>query len=125
MAEGAQTKLCELYDAGLFDLDGVLYRGKESIPYAAETLARIRQGDFTAVFVTNNASRIPEVVADQLVSLGIDASPDDILSSAHIGVKLTQSLCGERARVLLCGAEGLYQALIPMRARFCSLRQKS
>ncbi|MBR6459338.1 MAG: HAD-IIA family hydrolase [Actinomycetaceae bacterium] len=110
MAEGAQKKLCELYDAGLFDLDGVLYRGKESIPYAAETLARIRQGGFTAVFVTNNASRIPEVIASQLVNLGIEAHPDDILSSAHIGVKLAQSLCGEHARVLLCGAEGLYQA---------------
>lgn len=110
MAELGQKKLCELYDGGLFDLDGVLYRGKESIPYAAQTLARIRQGGFTAVFVTNNASRVPEVVAEQLVNLGIEARPDDILSSAHIGVKLAQSLCGEHAKVLLCGAEGLYQA---------------
>lgn len=110
MGEERQPKLCEVYDAGLFDLDGVLYRGKEAVPYAAQTLARVRQGDFTAVFVTNNASRIPEVVAAQLVSLGIEAHPDDILSSAHIGVKLAQSLCGESAKVLLCGAEGLYQA---------------
>lgn len=110
MNEVCQRPLCEVYDAGLFDLDGVLYRGKEAVLHAPQTLERIRQGDFAAVFVTNNASRTPDVVADQLVSLGIQARPDDILSSAHIGVALAQSLCGKYAKVLLCGAEGLYQA---------------
>lgn len=110
MAEPRQARLCKLYDAGLFDLDGVLYRGKEAVPHASRTLARIRQDGFKAVFVTNNASRIPEVVAAQLISLGIEACPDDVLSSAHIGVKLAQSLCGRQAKVLLCGAEGLYRA---------------
>lgn len=110
MVERRQMELCELYDVGLFDLDGVLYRGKESIPHAAETLAHIRQDNFKTVFVTNNASRTPDTVAEQLVQLGIKALPDDILSSAHIGVKLAQSLCGEHAKVLLCGGQGLYQA---------------
>ncbi|MBR5950789.1 MAG: HAD-IIA family hydrolase [Actinomycetaceae bacterium] len=110
MANGKQAKICELYDVGLFDLDGVLYRGNEPVPYASQSLARIRRGNFAAVFVTNNASRVPEVVAQQLVSLGVDASPDDILSSAHIGVSLAQSLCGKNAKVLLCGAQGLYRA---------------
>lgn len=111
MAHTSDTpRLCDIYDAGLFDLDGVLYLGKERIEYAAETLSQVRAGGFTAVFVTNNASRTPETVAQHLSDLDIPAQVGDIVTSAQIGVQLAQSILGEKARVLLCGARGLYQA---------------
>lgn len=104
------SRLCELYDAGLFDLDGVLYLGSEPIDYAPKILEQVRADGFTAVFVTNNASRTPQTVAQHLSSLDIPAHACDIVTSAQIGVQLAQSLLGQEARVLLCGAQGLTYA---------------
>ena len=54
------------YDALLFDLDGVLYRGDESVAHAVETLASLREAGARVAFLTNNSSRTPEQVVDIL-----------------------------------------------------------
>jgi len=50
------------YEAFLFDLDGVLYRGADPVPGAAEALARLRSLDKGIAFVTNNSGRSPQRV---------------------------------------------------------------
>ena len=47
------------YEAFLFDLDGVLYRGADPVPGAAEALARLRSLGKGIAFVTNNSGRTP------------------------------------------------------------------
>ena len=74
--------LAERYDCILFDLDGVLYRGEETIPAAPPTMARLREVGVPVVFLTNNSSRTPRQVADKLVSHGIEADPDEVVTSA-------------------------------------------
>lgn len=106
----AAPALCELHDAGLFDLDGVLYRGAAPVAHAAEALAHARTAGMACVFVTNNASRPRAAVAAQLTDLSIEATAEDILSSAHIGVELAEAQLGRGASVLLCGGEGLREA---------------
>ncbi|MET0434128.1 MAG: HAD family hydrolase, partial [Cellulomonas sp.] len=63
---GSASPLAEAYDLALVDLDGVAYRGHEPIDGAAAGLAGARAAGMRLVFVTNNASREPESVADQL-----------------------------------------------------------
>jgi len=58
--------LSSRYDVGLFDLDGVCYLGNDSIPHAPEEVNRAVAGDFKNAYVTNNASRPREDVAQQL-----------------------------------------------------------
>ena len=70
------------YDAFLFDLDGVLYRGDEPVPHAAGSVARLRASEKGVAFVTNNSSRTPEAVAAKLVALGVAASAADVETSA-------------------------------------------
>jgi glycerol-1-phosphatase len=72
---GCDVPLAERYDLALVDLDGVAYRGHDPIENAAEGLGGARARGMRLVFVTNNASREPESVAEQLTGLGIPAGP--------------------------------------------------
>jgi HAD superfamily hydrolase (TIGR01457 family) len=74
--------IADRYDAFLFDLDGVLYRGDRPIAHAAEAVAAIRSMDKGVAFVTNNSSRTPGAVAAHLASVGVDARPDEVETSA-------------------------------------------
>ena len=64
----------------LFDLDGTLYDDNEPIPGAAETVARLRQRDFTLAFITNTTSRGPSILAEELAGMGIQVEPREIFN---------------------------------------------
>jgi glycerol-1-phosphatase len=105
------TPLAEAYDLALVDLDGVAYRGHESIPHAADSLTDARGRGMRLVFVTNNASREPESVADQLTGLGIPTSPDEVMTAAQAAAALLQHHVEPGARVLVVGGAGLLTAV--------------
>ena len=97
----------EAYDAALLDLDGVLYVGPDAVPHAAPAVTRARRAGMRLAFVTNNASRRPEVVAAHLTSLGISAEPDDVVTSAQAAVRYLAERLEPGSRVLVVGTEGL------------------
>ena len=70
------------YDAILLDLDGVLYRWPEPVPGAAEAVATLRDAGKRLAFVTNNASRTPDEVAERLSSVGVRAETREVVTSA-------------------------------------------
>ena len=97
------------YDAFLFDLDGVLYRGAEPVEGAARTLASLRSLGKGLAFITNNSSRTPEAIAEHLTGLGIEARPDEVETSALATAEL---LSGRGvASVYVVGDDGLRSAL--------------
>jgi HAD superfamily hydrolase (TIGR01450 family) len=63
------------------------------------------------VFVTNNASREPEAVADQLSSLGVPTAPGEVFTAAQAGAALLSTRLGAGARVLAVGGAGLRTAV--------------
>jgi HAD superfamily hydrolase (TIGR01450 family) len=101
--------LCEAYDAALYDLDGVLYLGQEAVPHAAESVAAATRAGMRSAFVTNNASRRPQVVAAHLTALGIPAAPTDVVTSAQATVRLLRERLPPGATVLVVGAAGLVE----------------
>jgi len=101
------TPLCEAYDAALLDLDGVLYLGADVIPFAADSVAQARRHGMRAAFVTNNASRRPDVVAAHLSELGIPADPEDVVTSAQAAVSYLMARLAPGSRVLVLGTDGL------------------
>lgn len=103
--------LNEAYDLGLLDLDGVCYRGTELIEHADTALAAARASGMELRFVTNNASRTPETVAGQLTGLGIDATPDEIVTSAQAAAGLLADELPAGAPVLVIGGPGLHEAV--------------
>lgn len=102
--------IADRYDAFLFDLDGVLYRGAEAIDGAAETLATLRSVGKGLAFLTNNSSRTPEAIAAHLTGMGIRAAPEEVETSALA----TATLLRERsvASAFVLGEEGLRTALV-------------
>jgi glycerol-1-phosphatase len=101
--------LADRYDAILFDLDGVLYRGDEAIPGAADTVRDLRARNKGLAFVTNNSSRTPEQVGEKLAGLGIEADPVEIVTSAVATAVLLAKRGVRRAFVI--GEAGIRQAL--------------
>jgi ribonucleotide monophosphatase NagD (HAD superfamily) len=108
--------LVDAYDAALFDLDGVVYLGPVAVEGAPAGLAELRRRGVALGYVTNNAARSPEVVAEHLVSLGIEAQPGDVVTSAEAAARLLRNRCGPGARVLASAGRASLAALAEQRA---------
>ena len=101
------TDVIEGYDTALFDLDGVIYLGDVAVPGAAETIVALHERGIKVGFVTNNAARSPQTVADHLVSLGIPVGPEDIVTSAQAVARLMADQLPAGAPVLVTGSPAL------------------
>ncbi|MCX4822126.1 HAD hydrolase-like protein [Streptomyces sp. NBC_01142] len=108
---GSATALSEAYDTALLDLDGVVYAGGEAIVHAVESLGTARDGGMHLAYVTNNALRTPDAVADHLTELGIPTDAGDVITSAQAVARLISDQVPAGARVLVIGGEGLRVAL--------------
>ncbi|MBD5787720.1 HAD-IIA family hydrolase [Cellulosimicrobium terreum] len=108
---GSDVPLAEHYRLALVDLDGVAYRGHDAIPHAADGLVGARDRGMHLVFVTNNASREPESVAQQLTDLGIPTGADDVMTAAQAAAALLRTRLEPGARVLVVGGAGLVTAV--------------
>ena len=60
----AASSLATSYDLLMFDLDGVVYVDGHAVDHAAEGIADSRGAGAHIAFITNNASRTPEQVAE-------------------------------------------------------------
>lgn len=103
--------LIDHYDAALFDLDGVVYLGPVAVEGAPEGLLTLRERDTRVGFVTNNAARPPDAVAEHLRDLGIAATPEDVVTSAQAGAQLLIQRFQPGAKVLAVGGIGVWDAL--------------
>lgn len=96
------------YDCLFVDLDGVVYRGREAVPHA---VAALNDHPARKLYVTNNASRTPETVADQLAEYGLRAGADDVVTSAQAAAAHLATLLPPGAKVLVTGGDGLVRAV--------------
>jgi len=98
-------------DGLVCDLDGVVYKGDEAIPGSSEAITRLRSCGVSVVFCTNNSRSTVAQYLSKLGRLGIDASEDEVLTSATVtGEELARrGLAGASAFVV--GGEGVRAAL--------------
>ncbi len=94
----------------ILDLDGVLYRGNESVPGAGVALNKLATAGLELFFVTNNSTKTPVEAAWKITSLtSFEAQPHQIVSSAQAAAGMLRE--GEEP-VLLFGAAGAAEALL-------------
>ena len=93
--------------AWAIDLDGVVWRGGETVPGAPEAIGRLRATGHQLAFVTNSALRTPTQVGDKLARHGVPDAADLVITSATAAASLIEP--GER--VVVVGAEGLTAAV--------------
>jgi HAD superfamily hydrolase (TIGR01450 family) len=103
--------LVDGFDGIVCDLDGVVYRGKEAVPHAVESLLSALAAGVRVVYATNNASRTPAEVAAHLDQLGLSATGADVVTSAQAGAHHVAEQCGPGSRVLAVGGPGVPLAL--------------
>lgn len=107
----SERPLNELHDAMLLDLDGVVYVGRHSVRAAPEAISEARAAGARVAFVTNNAGRTPGRIADHLNELGVEAVPQDVVTSAEAAARLIAERYPEGSEVLVIGDTGLRQAV--------------
>jgi len=108
---GSDRALSEAYDTALLDLDGVVYAGGQAIAHAVESLGTAHKGGMRLAYVTNNALRTPDSVAEHLTGLGIPTEAAEVITSAQAVARLIAEQVPQGARVLVIGGEGLRVAL--------------
>lgn len=103
-------RLIDGYDCLMLDLDGVVYVGPHAVAGVPEILDDAR-GRVSLAYVTNNASRTPDEVADQLDRLGVTCAPSDVVTSAQAAAREIALRCRPGAEVFVVGGRGLEVAL--------------
>lgn len=98
-------------DGLICDLDGVLYRGEQPIPGAAETVDRLRRGGIRVAFVTNNAAETVEQRLVSMQALGIHATPEELITSAVVTAEYLAAEGWKDSAAFMIGKDGLRHAL--------------
>jgi len=110
MSDGQDLAVLRSIRAFIFDMDGVIYRGNTVLPGAPELIGRLRQDGIPFLFLTNNSTTPAGDVARRLCRMGIEASPEEIMTSADATAAYLAGECPS-ARVLVIGEAGIRQAL--------------
>jgi len=93
-------------DVLLADLDGVVYAGPAAIPFAVESL-NLAAESVRVGYITNNASRTDQSVADHLTELGLSVAATDVVTSPQAAVRLLAAEVPAGSRILVIGGDGL------------------
>lgn len=105
--KGTEDAPAKIYRLALLDLDGVVYRGADPVEHAAEGIDRAQTLGMRMAYTTNNASRFPHVVADQLRGFGLTLDDGQVITSAVVAARMLRRHLQEGARVLVIGSDHL------------------
>ncbi|EPQ30730.1 uncharacterized protein PFL1_01631 [Pseudozyma flocculosa PF-1] len=109
----AYEKLMNDYDTFLFDCDGVLWSGDETIPGAVSVLEKLRKRGKQVIFVTNNASKSRETYLKKFAGMKIQADISEIFSSSYasaVYLKRVLKFPADR-KVYVIGMHGIEEEL--------------
>jgi len=98
--------------AVLFDMDGVLYRGRQVLPGAVELLTFLDVRDIRYACITNNASMTPEQYEAKLAAMGIRMPAGLVVTSALATNHYLRATYPAGTRVYIVGMRGLREALL-------------
>jgi 4-nitrophenyl phosphatase len=95
----------------IFDMDGVLYRGAEVLPYAREALERLRRAKWDVFFATNNSTATRLDYLRRLEQLGLGGDLDHIVTSGYATAHYLERRTPKPKDVLVIGADGLREEI--------------
>lgn len=95
----------------IIDVDGVLWRGKQSLPGVPAFFDFLRAHEISFVIATNNSARPASDVLDRLKSMGVLIEEHQVLTSAEATALYLPRIAPEVKRVYVVGGEGLANAL--------------
>jgi len=102
-------------------MDGVLWHGDTPLPGLAAFFDTLRQKGIAFVLATNNSGRTPEQYLEKLARMGVQASHDEILTSAQATALYLAEHTPNGARVFVIGEDGIRNALTERGYTLCEL----
>jgi len=94
----------------IFDMDGVLYRGNRAIEGAKDVIEFLKAKSIPFIFLTNNSTKTPEMYRQKLLSMGIDVSAGEIVTSG-LATRLYMEKHLEPGKTFVIGGEGLHEEM--------------
>ncbi len=94
------------------DMDGVLWHGQEPMPGLVEFFRFLREHSIKFVCATNNASTLPERLAERLQGWGTDVKPEEIVTSATATADYLAAQYPAGTKLYVIGMEGLRKPLV-------------
>lgn len=70
-----------LYEGYVFDLDGTIYLGDDLLPGAGRLIEELRERGKRVVFLSNNATKDPEMYSEKLTRLGLPTPKEEIVNT--------------------------------------------
>lgn len=95
----------------LFDMDGVLYRGKTQLPGARDMLAFCERAGIAYACITNNSTNTPQRYEQKLAEMGMSVPAARVLTSALVTGRYLRNHYPRGTTVYPIGMEGLHRAL--------------
>jgi 4-nitrophenyl phosphatase len=95
----------------IFDLDGVIYRGTQAVPGAADLVAALHAVEATVRFGTNNSMATRAAYVERLARHGIPATAEEIVTSTSATIAHLRQHASGVASVLAVGAAGMLEEL--------------
>jgi 4-nitrophenyl phosphatase len=95
----------------IFDLDGVVYRGRQVVPGAADLIAALRQQGMLIRFATNASMSTRASYVTRLTGMGIATQLDEIVTSTWATIDYLRVNLPEVRRVLAVGGAGMLEEL--------------
>src|SRR5258708_24610523 len=94
----------------LLDMDGVIYRGDEPVPGAADFIGRLRARRVPFLFLTNNSASSPRDYVVKLHKMGMEVEEEHFYTCAMATVDFL-SLQQQGGTAYVIGEGGLISAL--------------
>lgn len=95
-----------------FDMDGVLYRGEQPLPAAAEVVKELARCGLGCVMVTNNSTKTPEEYAAKLARMGMAVPAGRIVTSGIATRDWMRLRYPAGTRVYVLGMPALQEAIL-------------
>jgi HAD superfamily hydrolase (TIGR01450 family) len=95
----------------IFDLDGVVYRGRQPVAGAAALTTALRRAGVLTRFATNNSMATRATYVERLSGMGIEADLDEIVTSTSATIDHLHAHLPAVRRVLAVGAPGMLDEL--------------
>ncbi|HWQ05539.1 MAG TPA: HAD-IIA family hydrolase [Longilinea sp.] len=101
----------QLIRAMILDMDGVLWKDRESIGHLPSIFARLEEKNIQVILATNNATRTPEQYAEKLAGFGVELDPWRVINSAAATAFRLKKDFPQGGPVFVIGEVGLVKAL--------------
>ncbi|NWJ48089.1 MAG: HAD-IIA family hydrolase [Chloroflexi bacterium] len=95
----------------LMDMDGVLYRGNQSLPGLVEFFDFLEHAGIGYRLLTNNASMTSDDYHHKLLKMGVDVPPEKIITSPLATILHLRKIAPEGAGIYVIGMAALRRTL--------------